>query len=113
MRVTSFVFFSAAFVVNIWTLDIFEYPHIGYIQSILPVMRRRKKIRPQTCLTIIGHKLSALRQSENISLETASQALSMSTTRLRAIELGQKNYSLELLFRICHYYKVSVLEVVS
>jgi transcriptional regulator with XRE-family HTH domain len=60
----------------------------------------------------IGRKLSAARIQKNIAPDTVARDLRMSVSRLEAIERGEKNYSLELLVRMCDYYEVNVLEIV-
>jgi transcriptional regulator with XRE-family HTH domain len=60
----------------------------------------------------IGNKLKIAREARGFSIKDASKFLYMSTSRLEAIERGEKNYSLTLLVAMCDYYKVDVLDVV-
>jgi transcriptional regulator with XRE-family HTH domain len=61
----------------------------------------------------IGNKLKRLRESRGISIDVAAKYFRISTSRLEAIELGEKNYNLTLLVKMCGYYKVDVLHVVK
>jgi transcriptional regulator with XRE-family HTH domain len=64
-------------------------------------------------LTKIGNKLKKVRKSRGISIDVAAKSLRISTSRLETIELGEKNYNLTLLVKMCKYYKVDVLDVVT
>jgi transcriptional regulator with XRE-family HTH domain len=68
---------------------------------------------PKDQLRIIGSKLKKLRKSRGISIDVAAKSFRISISRLEAIELGEKNYNLTLLVKMCEYYKVDVLDVVK
>jgi transcriptional regulator with XRE-family HTH domain len=76
-------------------------------------MKRQPELKHFKVLSTIGRRLKSVRKSRNIAPATASRFLRMSVSRLEAIERGEKNYSLELLVRMCDYYEVSVFEIVA
>jgi transcriptional regulator with XRE-family HTH domain len=76
-------------------------------------MKRQPELKHFKALFLIGKKLKAVRNSRSITPEIASRFLRVSIVRLEAIERGEKNYSLELLVRMCDYYEVNVLEIVG
>jgi transcriptional regulator with XRE-family HTH domain len=61
----------------------------------------------------IGNKLKTIREARGISIAVAAKSLRISPSRLQAIESGAKNYNLTLLMKMCEYYEVDVLDVVT
>jgi hypothetical protein len=59
-----------------------------------------------------ARKLKRARKSRSISIDVATKTFKMPVSRLEAIELGEKNYNLTLLVKMCDYM-VDVLDVVT
>lgn len=67
----------------------------------------------QKFLQTIATNLHNMRVSKNLSIEAVAKAVKTSPATLRRIEQGQHNLRIELLGRLCTFYKVSAGEMAT
>ncbi|HEY9008229.1 MAG TPA: helix-turn-helix transcriptional regulator [Ohtaekwangia sp.] len=77
-----------------------------------PILKHPFDQESKIYITKVGAVLQCIRESKNIELSHAARSMGISSNRLQGIESGAKDYSIKLLFKICDYYEVSVLDVV-
>jgi transcriptional regulator with XRE-family HTH domain len=65
-------------------------------------------------LQCVGNKLLALRQSQKKSLKEVAKTTKMSPGIISKVEKGQfETLCLSRLLRLCRYYKVNIIDIVS
>lgn len=64
-------------------------------------------------LRVIGANLLRARTSQELSLTSVARSIRTSPKTLRRIEQGEHNMRIELLERICKFYRVSPGEVAT
>jgi transcriptional regulator with XRE-family HTH domain len=64
-------------------------------------------------LQTVGTNLHALRTEHDLKIETVATETKIAPRLLRQIEKGEHNMRLELLGRLCHFYKVSLQDIAT
>lgn len=72
----------------------------------------RRKAASRQFLEAVGVNLFILRNNLKLSIDTVASAVSITPQALEAIEKGQYDYDLALLWDLCEYYGVTPVSVV-
>jgi predicted transcriptional regulator len=64
-------------------------------------------------LQVIGTNLRDAREKQNLKINTVAKAMKISGDQLDQIEKGQIDWEVDLIGRLCLYYKVSVKDIAT